>query len=82
MKFRSNSTDFTTAVLKMMADRPETAQYDLSSVQDVLCGAAPLSPDLRDRIRTRFGIIIREGYGMTELTCAAMQTPIRLAQEG
>ncbi|CAL5874037.1 uncharacterized protein PFLUO_LOCUS8323 [Penicillium psychrofluorescens] len=80
--YRLTTIHLVPPVLKMMADRPETAQYDLSSVQDVLCGAAPLSPDLRDRIRTRFGIIIREGYGMTELTCAAMQTPIRLAQEG
>lgn len=66
----------------MLAERPEPAQYDLSSVQDVLSGAAPLSRDLRERIRARFGIVVREGYGMTELTCAAIQTPMRLAQEG
>lgn len=66
----------------MLADRPESSQYDLSSVQDTLSGAAPLSRELRHKIQGRFGFPIREGWGLTELTCAAIQTPIQLSKGG
>lgn len=66
----------------MLADRPESTQYDLSSVRDVLCGAAPLSQELRERVQRQFSLLILEGYGMTELTCAAIQTPLPLVKKG
>jgi long-chain acyl-CoA synthetase len=39
---------------------------DLSSVRLAVSGAARLPPDLLERFRTRFGIPIWEGYGLTE----------------
>ncbi|KAH8706022.1 hypothetical protein BGW36DRAFT_422545 [Talaromyces proteolyticus] len=70
------------AILKMLVDRPEPAEYDLSSVKDILSGAAPLSQELGDRVRKQFGVTILEGYGMSELTCTAIQTPLLLAKNG
>ncbi len=59
-------------VLVMLAKRPETKNYDLSSVNDVLCGAAPLSKDLQNECRKRFGWNIIQGWGMTEVTCGGI----------
>lgn len=40
--------------------------FDLSSLEFVLCGAAPLSAELELRCGERLGVVFRQGYGMTE----------------
>lgn len=46
-------------------------EYDISSVEVILCGAAPLGKTTVENILQRFSnAIIREGYGMTEATVA------------
>lgn len=62
-------------ILIMLAKRPETKDFDISSVKDVLCGAAPLSKELQNECMTRFGFNVVQGWGMTELTCAAINGP-------
>ncbi|KAK2608528.1 hypothetical protein QQS21_002874 [Conoideocrella luteorostrata] len=62
-------------VLVMLSKRPETAKYDLSSVKEIRCGGAPLSSELQDAIQTRFGIPVRQGWGMTEVTCGGILLP-------
>ena len=57
-------------VVVMLCKRPETAQYDISSVKDIKCGAAPLSREVQGEFEAKFGIPIQQGWGMTELTCA------------
>lgn len=59
----------------MLAKRSETSKYDLSSVKEVLCGAAPLSRDLESRVSKKFNVRITQGWGMTETTCAATGVP-------
>ncbi|KAF1810743.1 acetyl-CoA synthetase-like protein [Eremomyces bilateralis CBS 781.70] len=58
-------------MLVMLAKRPETKKYDLSSVTDCMCGAAPLSRELQNEVSKRFGIEVIQGWGMTEVTCGA-----------
>ena len=62
-------------ILVMLSKRAETAQYDLSSLTDCLCGAAPLSKELQNECSKRFGMEIVQGWGMTEVTCGAMHVP-------
>jgi 4-coumarate--CoA ligase len=62
-------------ILVMLSKRPETAKYDLSSVTDVLCGAAPLSRELQNDVAKRFKVQINQGWGMTEVTCGALHVP-------
>ncbi|KID63913.1 4-coumarate:coenzyme A ligase, partial [Metarhizium hybridum] len=62
-------------VLVMLSKRPETSKYDLSSVEEIRCGAAPLSRELQNDCRKKLGIPIRQGWGMTELTCASITQP-------
>ncbi|KAH7561618.1 hypothetical protein BM1_02722 [Bipolaris maydis] len=60
-------------ILIMLSKRPETKNYDLSSVTDILSGGAPLSKELQNEITKMLGCEIIQGWGMTELTCAGTQ---------
>ncbi|KAF2748393.1 acetyl-CoA synthetase-like protein [Sporormia fimetaria CBS 119925] len=62
-------------IMVMLSKRPETANYDLSSVTDILCGAAPLSKELQNEISKKLNCEILQGWGMTEVTCGAIHVP-------
>ncbi|KAI8814940.1 hypothetical protein BJ742DRAFT_195424 [Cladochytrium replicatum] len=47
---------------------PLVDNYDVSSCKMYLSGAAPLGEELSEEFAKRFGIQIRQGYGMTELS--------------
>lgn len=74
-KYKITNLQVAPPILVMLSKRPETARYDLSSVRDVLCGAAPLSRELQNDCQRRFNIQINQGWGMTELTCGAVRVP-------
>ncbi|OJD40767.1 4-coumarate-ligase [Diplodia corticola] len=73
--YRINSLQVAPPILVMMSKRPETSRYDLSSIEEITCGAAPLSKELADDIVRRFNVTLKQGYGMTETTCAAIVMP-------
>ncbi|KAB2574593.1 4-coumarate-ligase [Lasiodiplodia theobromae] len=73
--YKINSLQVAPPILVMMSKRPETARYDLSCLEEITCGAAPLSKELADDIVRRFRVSLKQGYGMTELTCAAIVMP-------
>jgi acyl-CoA synthetase (AMP-forming)/AMP-acid ligase II len=60
-------------VMVMINKRPETARYDLRSLKNILCGAAPLSKELQNAVSKQLGVTVNQIWGMTELTCAAIQ---------
>lgn len=62
-------------IMVMLSKRPETSKYDLSSVTDILCGAAPLSKELQNEISKKLRCEIVQGWGMTEVTCGAIHVP-------
>jgi acyl-CoA synthetase (AMP-forming)/AMP-acid ligase II len=54
-------------VAAAVADSPRTA--DLASLRLVVCGGAPLTPELQGRLAERLpGVVVGQGYGMTETT--------------
>lgn len=53
-----------------MVKSPLAAQYDLSSLTDVGCGAAPLDSALQEAFVQRTGAALQQGYGMTETSLA------------
>lgn len=59
----------------MLGRRPETANYNLSSLKYILCGAAPLSRELQNEIASRFNVQINQAWGMTEVTCGGIMVP-------
>ncbi|KAJ6005151.1 hypothetical protein N7451_003095 [Penicillium sp. IBT 35674x] len=62
-------------ILVMLNKRPETTNYDLSSLTNIICGAAPLSQTLQNEVMDRFNLQINQGWGMTEVTCGGMNMP-------
>ncbi|KAL3469647.1 hypothetical protein BJX99DRAFT_265014 [Aspergillus californicus] len=74
-RYRITNLQVAPPILIMLDKRPETDRYDLSSVRNILCGAAPLSPDLQNRIQARFKTNVVQGWGMTEVTCGAIHVP-------
>ena len=49
---------------------------DLSALRFVICGAAPLSPELIQQFEAATGVTIVEGYGLTEATCTVALNPL------
>ncbi len=60
-------------IWKMLAEAPEFASVDLSSVRWFISGGAPLPLYLIEAYRAR-GVVMRQGYGLTEVgvNCFAM----------
>lgn len=51
-----------------LADAPQVAEHDLSSLGMVISGGAHLGPDSETRVGERLGCLACQGYGMTEST--------------
>ncbi len=49
---------------------------DISSLEYAICGAAPMSHSLFERVESTLGISLIEGYGMTEGTCVSTLNPL------
>lgn len=56
---------------------PLVEQYDLSSLQLIFSGAAPLDQDLAAACEKRIGCMVRQGYGMTETSPPICGHPLR-----
>ncbi|XP_066598228.1 luciferin 4-monooxygenase [Prorops nasuta] len=63
-------------LMTFLAKHPLVDQYDLSSVQNIWCGAAPLSEALQRAVVNRLNITeIRQAYGLTESSLAVTSSP-------
>ena len=62
-------------IVLALAKHPLVDQYDLSSVERLFSGAAPLGADLADEAAARLGCEVVQGYGMTELSPVTHATP-------
>jgi len=64
--FRVTNFSGVPAMYIMMLNHPDFQKYDLSSLQECACGAAPLPPEIGKLWKERTGTDILEGWGMTE----------------
>ncbi|KAF4453780.1 amp-binding enzyme [Fusarium austroafricanum] len=75
-RFRISTLSVAPAVVLQLAKSPLTAQYDLSSIKEILCGTAPLSPEVAAEAERKIWPngenFIHQGWGMTEITCAGL----------
>ncbi len=53
-------------ILVLLAKHPMVDKYDLSSLQEVTSGAAPLGTELAEAVAERIGCNVLQGYGLTE----------------
>ena len=58
-----------------LAKHPLVDSYDLSSIEQVFSGAAPMGAELSDAVGVRLDCISLQGYGMTELSPVSHVTP-------
>ncbi|HEX6384559.1 MAG TPA: 4-coumarate--CoA ligase family protein [Anaerolineae bacterium] len=64
-------------ILLALAKHPLVDKYDLSSLQDVTSGAAPLGEDLAQTVEKRLGFKVLQGYGLTETSPVTHVRPHR-----
>ncbi|KAI1180359.1 acetyl-CoA synthetase-like protein [Nemania sp. FL0916] len=72
-KFRISHITAVPPIVIMLAKNPLSRKYDLSSVQSIGCGAAPLGLEVCDEVSKLWpsgGFKVRQGWGMTEATCS------------
>jgi 4-coumarate--CoA ligase len=62
-------------IVLALAKHPMVDDYDLSALQQVFSGAAPLSAELAQEAAERIGAEVVQGYGMTELSPVSHLTP-------
>ncbi|KAL8964676.1 MAG: hypothetical protein Q9183_004283, partial [Haloplaca sp. 2 TL-2023] len=53
--YRITNLQVAPPIMVLLAKRPEVSQYDLSSVTNIGCGAAPLSGELENDVSRRLG---------------------------
>jgi acyl-CoA synthetase (AMP-forming)/AMP-acid ligase II len=64
-------------ILRALAKDPAVNRYDLTSLQVIASGAAPLGAELAWACAKRLGCRVKQGYGMTELGGATHLAPDR-----
>lgn len=69
-------------IVLALAKHPMVDDYDLSSLEVIFCGAAPLGAELSQAAATRLGCIIKQGYGMTETSPVTHLTPDDRVKDG
>jgi acyl-CoA synthetase (AMP-forming)/AMP-acid ligase II len=58
-----------------LAKHPAVGNFDLSSLQTIMSGAAPLDAELGHAVADRIGCRVVQGYGMSELSPVSHITP-------
>ncbi|MBI3089189.1 MAG: acyl--CoA ligase [Candidatus Tectomicrobia bacterium] len=63
-------------VILLLSQLPELERHDLSSLRYVFCGAAPLPVEVAQTFSRRTGLLLSEGYGMTETSPMLIANPL------
>ncbi|XP_019931273.3 luciferin 4-monooxygenase [Aedes albopictus] len=72
-KYRPNTLNMVPPIAVFLAKNAMVDEYDLSSVKTIISGAAPLSREVEDLIRSRLKVSsVRQAYGMSETTLAIL----------
>ncbi|WP_370326449.1 4-coumarate--CoA ligase family protein [Euzebya sp.] len=62
-------------IVVALAKHPLVDDYDLSALDQIVSGAAPLSAEVGEEAARRLGCEVVQGYGMTELSPVSHMTP-------
>jgi len=74
-KHKINFATLVPPIMVFLAKHPMVDNYDLSSLEEVICAAAPLSEQLENDVKKKLNnpkLNIRQGYGLSETTGAAI----------
>ncbi|KAI9022692.1 hypothetical protein DFJ74DRAFT_101562 [Hyaloraphidium curvatum] len=70
-KYRSRYLNLVPPIAVQLA-KADSSGYDFSAVESIMCGSAPLGPELERAMEDKFGAPVKQGWGMTETTCAGL----------
>lgn len=73
-KYRVNAFSGVPTLYAALLEVP-IGDADISSLEYGICGAAPMSQSLFERVERDLGISLVEGYGMTEAACVSTLNP-------
>jgi acyl-CoA synthetase (AMP-forming)/AMP-acid ligase II len=59
-----------------MANVPNPSRFDTSALRLVHSGAAPLPPEVGERVKSIYGCLVSQGYGMTETSPSTNTNPL------
>jgi len=62
-------------ILLALAKHPLVDQFDLSKLDGIMSGAAPLGADLQEAVEQRLGVVVCQGYGLTETSPVTHHAP-------
>ena len=78
-KYGITSANLVPPLILFLAKHPEVSNYDVSSLKSIVSGAAPLGGNVVKDAQERCGVsIIRQAYGLTELSPASHCMPISM----
>ena len=69
-KYKVQRISFVPTMMSYLVNFPDLDQYDLSSLERVNSGGAPLPNELRLEFEHKFNCVVTEGWGQSEATCA------------
>ncbi|KAL1969436.1 hypothetical protein VTN77DRAFT_8874 [Rasamsonia byssochlamydoides] len=72
-RFRITTLIIVPPIVVALAKHPAVKKYDLSSVESISCGAAPLGREVCEEAEALWKsgeVNIKQGWGMTEVTCS------------
>ena len=62
-------------IILALAKHPIVEKYDLSNLEVIMSGAAPLGQDLQEAAQNRVGGVVMQGYGLTETSPVTHMNP-------
>ncbi|ETN43896.1 uncharacterized protein HMPREF1541_11027 [Cyphellophora europaea CBS 101466] len=79
-KFKVTDLNLVPPMAVALAKHPDVEKYDLSTINFMGCGAAPLGRDVAEQVEKRLNksrkeedyVNLRQGWGMTECTCSLL----------
>lgn len=80
-KHRISFATLAPPLILFLAKHPEVSKYDVSCLESVISGAAPLSENLANEACSRTGIsVIRQAYGLSEMASHCMPLKMGMAK--
>lgn len=81
-RYRATRLYLVPPVIIGLAKSPQVDRFDLSSVQSIMVGAAPLDAALAESCAQRIGCVVVQGYGLTETSPVTHLTPVSRNKPG
>jgi acyl-CoA synthetase (AMP-forming)/AMP-acid ligase II len=75
-KYRMTNLYLVPPAIMAMANVPDPSRFDTSSLRVIVSGAAPLPVEVAERVRSRYGCLVSQGYGLTETSPTTNTNPL------